>query len=108
MNNVHGPKPPAAAPPGEQYLPALQGLRGIDCPTPGCRANAYGTGMVRWRDGQLYVEVRCTDCHELHLFGTPRTFALGEALRARPAGEHARITATFIAACEPGPHPFRS
>ena len=92
----------------EAYFPWLREIRGIDCPTPKCRANACCTGRVKWEaSGQFWVETECPDCRELDLHATPETNRLGEALLGAASEAREPLIRDFVRTRPEGPHPLR-
>ena len=81
-------------------LGPLRALGGVDCPTPGCRANAAATGVVARQPGipRAVLEVACPDCGASFDVWWPSVDRLLERLDEAPAREHAGIAAAWVAA----------
>jgi hypothetical protein len=97
--------PPSSS---ESTFPSLREIRGIDCSTPKCLANAYCTGRVVWEtSGQIWLETECADCQACNLHATPATQRLGDALvDAHPDAREALIR-EFVRSRPAGAHPLR-
>lgn len=74
----------------------LRRLKGVDCSTPKCRANAYGTGRI-FTDGRLhYVEFMCPDCDDPMLIGAPDVDDLALELAGASPEEHELIVTRWV------------
>jgi hypothetical protein len=92
----------------ESRFPSLREIRGIDCPTPKCFANASCTGRVTWdSSGAFWIETECPDCQTCGLHATPATKRLGDALMASAPDAHEDLIREFIRTRPAGAHPLR-
>jgi hypothetical protein len=92
-------------------FPELRRLRGVDCTTPKCCANAYGTGqIVRSESPRLLlwsIAFHCPDCDDEMLIGSPAVDALVAQLLAEAPARHAEIVAQWVAPRIGDAHPCR-
>jgi hypothetical protein len=91
--------------------PALKQLRGVDCSTPKCFANAHGTGRIMRGElaGQavFHVEFDCPDCGSLMHVHSADVDRLVEELAVAPAGKRDSIAERWVAPRIGDVHPCR-
>jgi len=89
---------------------ALKELRGVDCSTPKCRANAFGTGRLLQREllGKPYwtMEFHCPDCGDPMEVWAPSIQELADRLEGAVESEREAIARLWLAG-RGGPKPWR-
>jgi hypothetical protein len=89
--------------------PILKELTGVDCSTPKCLANAFGTGRIL-RDlasPAYYVEFYCPDCEtEMHVNSRDVDALAAELMAARPS-QQASILRRWVTPRIGDVHPCR-